>query len=160
MPNNKIQSLAQSPFKMKLFMLMHLPMGFIAGLKIIKLDSEGSEISVPFKFVNKNPFKSMYFAVQAMAAELSSGIIALAEVKRASVPVSMLVLDMNASFQKKARSKVRVQCSDAPKIKAAIEKSIISGEGQIVDVSTKGVDEDGDIVAEFGFTWTFKPKGK
>ncbi|NOY51701.1 MAG: DUF4442 domain-containing protein [Chlorobi bacterium] len=160
MPNNKIQSLAKSPLKMKLFMLTHLPMGFIAGLKIIKLDNEGSEISVPYKFVNKNPFKSMYFAVQAMAAELSSGIIALAEVSRASVPVSMLVLDMKASFQKKARSKIRFQCSDAPKIKAAIEKSILTGEGQVVDVSTKGVDKEGDIVAEFGFTWTFKPKGK
>jgi len=157
---NKLRSMAKSPMKMKMFMLQQLPMGFIAGLRITKIDGKGSIVSVPFKFVNKNPFKSMYFAVQAMAAELSSGILALSEVYEAEEPVSMLVLNMKASFTKKAKTKVNFICDDGEKIKEAIAKSIATREGQIIDVTSKGIDKEGDIVAEFVFTWTFKPKQK
>ncbi len=143
---------------MKLYMLMNLPMGFIAGLNIIEITSKKAQISVPYKFINKNPFKSMYFAVQSMAAELSSGILALAEVYQASKPVSMLVLDMKASFTKKARTKVVFTCNDGEKIRTAITASIETGEGQTVDVMSVGRDKSGEIVAEFVFTWTFKPK--
>ena len=155
---NKIIALAHSPWKMKMYMLQQLPMGFIAGLRIVNIDEEGSVVSVPYRFINKNPFKSMYFAVQAMAAELSSGILALAEVMVAEEAVSMLVLGMKASFTKKARTKVSFKCDDAKKIKDAIAASIKSGEGEIIDVTAIGVDEDGEVVAEFVFTWTFKPK--
>ena len=158
MSKNKIKQLAKSPWKMKLYMLMNLPMGFIAGLKITEITSVKAQISVPYKFVNKNPFKSMYFAVQAMAGELSSGILALSEVAEASKPVSMLVLNMKASFTKKARTKVTFICSDGDKIRNAITESIKTGEGQTVDVKSVGIDEDGDQVSEFTFTWTFKPK--
>ena len=155
---NKIHSLASSPLKMKFFMLQQLPMGFLAGLKVTEINGKGATITVPNKFLNKNPFKSMYFAVQAMAAELSSGILALAEVYAAEKPVSMLVFDMRASFQKKARTRIAFKCNDGEKIKMAIAKSIQTGEGQTVDVTSTGVDTNGDVVAEFVFTWTFKPK--
>lgn len=153
-----MKALALSPLKMKLFMLQNLPMGFIAGLKIVKIDEDGSEVTVPFKFVNKNPFKSMYFAVMSMAAELSSGILAIVEVSNAVKPVSMLVLNMEASFTKKAKSKISFKCNDAVQIRATIARSIETGEGQTIDVTSQGVDKEGDVVAEFKFTWTFKPK--
>ena len=56
MSKNKIKNLAKSPWKMKLFMLLNLPMGFIAGLKITDLTSARAQISVPYKYINKNPF--------------------------------------------------------------------------------------------------------
>jgi acyl-coenzyme A thioesterase PaaI-like protein len=155
---NKIKQLAKSPWKMKFYMLMNLPMGFIAGLKITEITSVKAQITVPYKFVNKNPFKSMYFAVQAMAAELSSGILALSEVSEAKKPISMLVLNLKASFTKKARTKVSFNCNDGDKIRTAIAESIRTGEGQTVDVKSVGIDKEGDQVAEFTFTWTFKPK--
>ena len=158
MRNNNIRSFIQSPLKMKMFMLMKLPMGLIAGLRITKMDSSSSVVTVPFKYVNKNPFKSMYFAVLSMAAELSSGIIALSVVSEAEKPISMLVLNMTASFTKKVKSKVIFTCSDGEKIKNTIAQSIVTGEGQTIDVVSVGIDESGDKVAEFCFTWTFKPK--
>ncbi len=158
MSKNKIKQLAKSPWKMKLYMLMNLPMGFIAGLKITEVTSAKAQITVPYKFINKNPFKSMYFAVQAMAGELSSGILALSEVAEATKPISMLVLNMKASFTKKARTKVTFSCNDGDKIRNAIAQSIATGEGQTVDVKSVGIDKNGDVVAEFTFTWTFKPK--
>lgn len=157
---NKIRRLAKSFWKMKLFMLLQLPMAFIAGLRITHIDDAGATVSVPYNFLNKNPFKSMYFAVQAMAAELSSGIIALAEVNEVEKPISMLVIGMKANYTKKARSKVDFKCDDGKKIRNAIISSIETGEGQVIEVISKGTDKEGDIVAEFVFTWTFKTKMK
>jgi hypothetical protein len=95
-----------------------------------------------------------------MAAELSSGILALALVSDAPQPVSMLVLEMKGSFSKKARTKVHFICEDGKKIERAIHESLKTGDGKTVEVSTVGFDEEGDEVARFVFTWTFKPKAK
>lgn len=157
---NKIRRLATKPLHMKFFMLANLPMGLLAGLKITKIDKSKATVSVPFKYLNKNPFQSMYFAVMAMAAELSSGILSLAALHDVNVPVSMLVLDMQAQFIKKAKSKIVFSCSDGQKIIDAINKSIQTGEGETLVVHTEGIDTSGDKVAAFSFTWTFKPKQK
>jgi len=150
--------MALSPFKMKLYMLKHLPLGFFTGLRVLELDKNKAVVSVPFKYLNKNPFKSVYFAVLSMAAELSSGILALSLVFESEVPVSMLVLNMKADFLKKAKTKITFSCNDGEKIAKAIEKCLLSKEGEIVEVQTSGFDTDGEKVAEFQFTWTFKAK--
>lgn len=155
---NKILQLAKNRWKMKIYMLLNLPMAFIAGIKIIDISESKAVISVPYKFLNKNPFRSIYFAVLSMAAELSSGIIALNEVSNASVPMSMLVLNMKASFTKKARTKIIFVCDQGDLVRNTISNSITSGEGQTIDIVSVGIDEEGEKVAEFIFTWTFKPK--
>ncbi len=155
---NKIEQMAKSPYKMKLFMMKQLPMAFLAGLKVIKMDNQGASVSVPFKYLNKNPFRSVYFAVLSMAAELSSGIIALAALHDSEVPVSMLVLKMKAKFLKKAQTKIVFHCEDAERIKQSIAKSIETDEGETIEVTSSGYDASGDKVAEFVFEWTFKPK--
>ncbi|NOX84581.1 MAG: DUF4442 domain-containing protein [Chlorobi bacterium] len=157
-PKNKIRKLAASPGKMKLYFLKHLPMAFLAGLKIEEIDAGKAVVSVPYKYLTKNPFRSVYFAALSMAAELSSGILALAAIHDFSQPVSMLVLEMKAGFQKKARTKIVFKCEEGDKISGAIAKSIETGEGQTVEIFTSGTDESGETVAEFSFTWTFKPK--
>ncbi len=155
---NKIEKMAASPFRMKLFMMKQLPMAFLAGLKVTRMDMKGASVSVPYKCLNKNPFRSVYFAVLSMAAELSSGIIALAALHDVKVPVSMLVLKMKAEFLKKAKTKIVFHCEDAEKIKQSIAKSIETGQGETIEVISSGIDTSGDKVAEFIFEWTFKPK--
>jgi acyl-coenzyme A thioesterase PaaI-like protein len=155
---NKVRKLAGSPIHMKLFMLRNLPMALLAGLKVTEIDPSKASVTVPYKNLNKNPFKSIYFAVLSMAAELATGILAMASIRDFSVPVSMLVLEMKAQFQKKARTKITFRCIEGDKIMEAITKSIETGEGQTAEVTSSGYDTDGDIVAEFKFTWTFKPK--
>ena len=150
--------MALSPFKMKLYMLRHLPLGFFTGLKVLELDNNKAVVSVPFKYLNKNPFRSVYFAVLAMAAELSSGILALSVLYEINAPVSMLVLNMKADFLKKAKTKITFSCNDGEKITKTIENCIASKEGEIIEVKTSGYDTNGEKVAEFQFTWTFKAK--
>lgn len=155
---NKILRLGRSNFKMRLFMLLNLPLAFLAGLKIVKLDKSSSSVSIPYKFLNKNPFRSIYFAALSMAAELSTGILAMAAVHEMKKPISMLVLNMKANFVKKAKGKIIFSCSEGNEIFEAVQKCIESNEGQVVIINSTGTDKNGNEVAIFEFSWTFKVK--
>jgi len=146
------------PLKFRWFMLSKLPMGFISGLKLDALDATASTVSVGFKWVNQNPFRSLYFAVLSMAAELSTGVQAFAQVYGRKPAVSMLVVKMNAEFYKKAVGTIRFTCTDGVLIEEAIEKSIATKEGVTVDCTSVGFNEAHEPVARFIFTWSFKAK--
>lgn len=45
------------PLFFKVGMLKVLPMGTIAGLKITELDEQQCKVTVPYKYINKNPFQ-------------------------------------------------------------------------------------------------------
>ncbi len=152
------RKLANNPFRLKMFFIKHMPMGLLNGLHIVELDERHAAVTVPYNYLTKNPFRSLYFAVQSMAAELSSGAMAIAEVKAAPRPVSMLVFDMHDKFTKKAQSKVTFTCYDGEALREAVQKTLKTGEGETVTITSVGVDEAGDQVSEFQFTWTFKAK--
>lgn len=146
------------PFRLKLFFLKRMPLGLLAKLRVDKIDNQGAVVSLPFNSINKNPFKSLYFGAQAMAAELSTGVLAMDAVMSSKRNISMLVFEMQANFTKKATSRVDFQCNQGAEIRAAVEQCIKSKEGVVVKVKTVGTDIYGDIVSEFFYTWTFKLK--
>jgi len=157
---NPIRKLVLNSFKFKLFLLRDLPMGFIAGMRVKELSKEKGVVTIPYKYLTKNPFKSMYFACLAMAAELSSGILCIASTYNSKPKVSTLVLGIEGEFKKKAVGLITFTCMDGTKIQNAVESSISSGEGVTFTASSTGIDEEGDQVAEFKITWSFKPKSK
>lgn len=133
-------------------------MGFISGLKIIELYEAKASVAVRFKWLNQNPFRSIYFAVLSMAAELSTGILAFGQIYQRKPSISMLVVKMEANFYKKAVGKIIFTCTDGNKIADAIDESIASGEGVIVQCLSVGLNEANEEVANFIFTWSFKAK--
>lgn len=153
-----IRKMALHRWKLNFFMLQQLPMGFLAGLRILNLDVKHAQVRIPFKYVNKNPFRSMYFASQSMAAELSTGIMAMAAVRDTGFSISMLVLEMKSSFLKKATTPIIFSCHQGQEIAATIQKAIDTNEGQIITVKSIGQNTQNEIVSEFEFTWTFKLK--
>ena len=60
-----------------------------------------AEVSVRHRWVNQNPFGSIFWAIQGMAAELSTAIFVMREIKKTGHPVSMLVINNKATFKKK-----------------------------------------------------------
>lgn len=146
------------PFRLKIFFLQRMPLGFFAGLRVDKFNINEAIVSLPFNTITKNPFKSVYFGAQAMAAELSTGVLAMDAVIDSKKRISMLVFDMKAHFSKKAVSRIRFTCEQGNEIRQAIQKAIDTKEGVTVEVQSVGTDEDGDVVSEFSYTWTFKLK--
>jgi len=138
--------------------MMKLPFAFLAGLKVVEISDSKASISIPYKFLNKNPFRSIYFAALSMAAELSTGLLSMAAISDTDKAISMLVLEMNAKFNKKAKSKIVFTCTQGREIAETVNKCLISGIGETIKVQSKGVDIEGNEVAEFYFTWTFKQK--
>lgn len=152
-------NLIRNPAKFKIFLLQKLPAAFFSGLKLITADNQHCAVCVPYKWFTQNPFRSTYFACLSMAAEMSTGVLAMAHIYKIKPGVSMLVVGNESRFLKKATGKTIFTCSDGEAIKAAVEKSIATGEGQTIIAKSIGYNKKEEIVAEFLFTWSFKPKG-
>jgi hypothetical protein len=142
-----------------MFLLSQLPAAFFAGLKLDQLTQRSSSVSVRQKWFNKNPFHSIYFAILAMAAEVSTGVLCLANLYKRKPPVSMLVVKNEGFFYKKGTGKIVFTCNDGNAVSEAIEKAIQTRDAASVTCNSKGINEKGELVAEFNFTWSFKPKG-
>ena len=151
-------ALVNHPFKLKLYLLANLPAAFFSGIRVVDADQQTCMTSVRYNTFTKNPFRSTYFACLSMAAELSTGVLAMSNVFGRKPNVSMLVTGMEAHFHKKAVGKTIFICSYGDEIRAAIERSVNKKEGQEVRVKSVGRNEANDLIAEFWFTWSFKAK--
>ncbi len=98
----------------------------------------------------------MYWAVQGMAAELSTGAMVNAQIRGRGKDISMLVANNKANFSKKATGKITFTCQDGNKIKEALDQTIATGEGQTFWMDSVGINEAGLVVSTFNFEWTVK----
>jgi hypothetical protein len=156
----KFTKVVTSSFMFNLFMLGKLPMAFIAGLKVKEVTMEKCSITVPYRWMNQNPFRSTYFAVLAMAAEMSTGMLALMGTMDSKPSVSMLVTHLEADFVKKATGITTFTCTDGKALFETIEKAILTGEGQNFTATSIGYSKTGEVEAQFKIQWSFKAKLK
>ena len=147
-----------SPSKLNTYLLFKLPAAFLTGVRTKSISDATCVVTVKHRWINQNPFNSMFWAVQGMAAELSTGALVMSKIKESGKPISMLVANNNANFTKKATGRITFTCAEGLKINNAIEKAIITNEGQTVWLNAKGVNEDGVQVSDFNFEWTLKVK--
>ena len=152
-------SLVKHPVKFRLFLLRKLPSAYFSGIRVREADEEHCVVTVPFGWFSQNPFRSTYFACLAMAAEMSTGVLAMAAVWGRKPSVSMLVVGMEADFYKKATGVTRFICRDGHSVQRAVEAAIRTGEGQTVQATSEGFNEEGEKLATFRITWSFKAKG-
>jgi Domain of unknown function (DUF4442) len=158
---SKFQSFVRqmtSPIKFRLFLLSKLPSAYFSGVRVKSLDENKCEVTVPFKWFSQNPFRSTYFACLSMAAEMSTGALALGHLYKRNPPLSMLVVKTEAEYFKKAADKTTFTCEDGLAILKTVEEAVASGEGRTIRAKSIGRNLAGEIVAEFFVTWSFKAK--
>ncbi len=146
------------PATFRMFLLTKLPSAFFSGVRIRDLDDEKCTATVPFKWFSQNPFRSTYFACLSMAAEMSTGALALAHLYKSDPPVSMLVVKVESEYFKKATGRTSFICEDGALFRTAVEETIATGESRTVKAKSVGTNKNGEIVAEFFITWSFKAK--
>jgi hypothetical protein len=100
----------------------------------------------------------MYFAVQAMAAEFTTGALVMFHIKSSGKNISMLVAQNKAVFTKKATGKITFTCNQGKEITECIEKAIQTNEGQTIWLTSIGINEIGEQVSEMQFQWTIKSR--
>ncbi|WP_040279781.1 DUF4442 domain-containing protein [Psychroserpens damuponensis] len=147
-----------SPRKLNTFLLFKLPSAFFCGVRTKSLNETTCVVTVKHRWFNQNPFNSMFWAVQGMAAELTTGALVMTKIKASGQRMSMLVASNNASFTKKATGRILFTCNQGDMIDVAISKAIETGEGQTVILNSRGVNSEGVQVSDFNFEWTLKVK--
>lgn len=153
------RKLVLSPF-FKAGMLKVLPMGTIAGLKIIELDELQCKVTVPYKYINKNPFNTTYWAVLGMAAEMASGAMVQMYTHKLTPSVSMFVTGCEGKFLKRAVAITTFICNDGQLIADTIQKAIDTKEPQTIQSNVKGYDKDNILLVDFNFEWSLKARSK
>lgn len=143
-----------SPSKFNTFTLFKLPSAWLTGVRVKRLSLESCTTSVKHRWINQNPFKSMFWAVQGMAAELATGALVIGYIQESGKKISMLVATNNATFTKKATGRIQFICNDGLAIKEAIDKAVATGAGQTCWMKAIGTNADGVQVSEFNFEWT------
>jgi Domain of unknown function (DUF4442) len=157
---DKLRSRMRNPWLMRFYMLRKLPLALIAGVRVRELDRERCVVTIPYGWRSTNPFRSTYFAALSMAAEMSTGALSMAVVQSAPAPVAMLIVGMEASFEKKATALTTFTCEDGAKVIAAVAETVRTGEPATARLESVGRMPDGLEVARFAFTWSFKKRSK
>ncbi|HEY6503416.1 MAG TPA: DUF4442 domain-containing protein [Chitinophagaceae bacterium] len=150
--------LIKNPVKFRVFLLSKLPSAYFTGVRVREITEKKCMVSVPYKWFSKNPFRSTYFASLAMAAEMSTGALSMAHIYKRKPSVSMLLVKLEAEYYKKATGRTTFTCEDGELIQQAIEDSIATGEGRSVRARSTGINEQGETVAQFFITWSFKAR--
>jgi len=70
----------------------------------------------------------------------------------------MLVLKTEGEYFKKATERTMFTCEDGLEFRATIEDAIQSGEAKQFRAKSVGRDANGELIAEFYITWSFKVK--
>ncbi len=145
-------------FQLHLFLFLKIPISWIAGVRLKEMNDEICITKVKFGWLNQNPFNSMFWAVQGMAAEFSTGFLCAEKIRKSGKKISMLVVHNQAEFTKKAVGRVTFSCLQGKELDEILKKAIETGEGQTLTMFSEGKDQKGDLVSKFAFTWSFKVK--
>ena len=142
---------------MGFFLFYKLPSAWFMGVRVKKVTPEFCEVTLPYQWRSQNPFKSIYFAAQAAAAELSTGALGLLALEGRG-KVSMLVSHIEMEFTKKATTLTTFTCEQGAEMFETVERAIQTKEPQSITMVSRGVQATGELVSITKVTWTFKAK--
>ena len=142
--------------KYTFFLLFQLPSAFFCGVRLKYLDSFKSIVSINHSWFNKNPFKSIFWAAQGMAAELTTGSLIKNAIKESGVNVSYLVVENKSSFYKKATGKIIFECNQGKELQDLFNSFDKDNNKAIIELKSIGTDSNNIKVSEFSFTWSLK----
>ncbi len=144
-----------TPSKINRWMLFKLPAAWLSGVRLSLINDSRCEVKVKFKWINQNPYRSMFWAVQGMAAELTTGMLLTKYIQDSKTNISMLLVGNKSNFYKKAVGKIKFICDEGENAKELINLTKQNNKHKAW-LKAKGIDESGDIVSEFYFEWSCK----
>jgi hypothetical protein len=144
------------PWNFRLYLWSNLPLAACAGLSLRRLDEAGCTVALPGGWRTQNPFRSMYFAAQSMAAEMSTGAPAMMLAEGAMASVSMLVRDVRGVFTRRIVGEAEFTFEDLPGMQATVDRAAATGESESYVARSVGRTRDGGAASEFEITWSFK----
>ncbi len=145
-------------FKINIFLLWKLPSAYFCGVRMHSFDGVKAVVRIKHRWINQNPFRSIYFAVQSMAAELSTGALVMYQLQEKKCSASMLVVSNKSNFYKKATGVIKFSCLEGDKIARIISNLTAENPSNTFWLISEGINEKGEVVAQFEFEWSIKLK--
>jgi hypothetical protein len=127
-------------------------MGFLSGMRVHDLDKSQAVISIRYRWLVKNPFNSMFWAVMGMGAEMSTGILLLIHTHKREPATRFILVANTSSFYKKARGRIRFICNDGQFIETTLSE-MNPGESRTITLRAQASNASGEIVADFNYDW-------
>jgi hypothetical protein len=93
-----------------------------------------------------------------MAAELSTGLLAMMQCYKSKPAVSMLVIKMEVHYFKKAKGLTFFTCEAGKDFERIVDECIREDRAITYVATAVGRNESEEKVAEFFITWSFKVK--
>lgn len=147
-------------FKFRLMLTRMLPMAYLSGMRIKSLTRERCEVSLRYKWLIKNPFRSTFWAVMGMAGEMSSGALMMLYTYGQKPSVATILVSQTGKFYKKGVGRMTYVCESGKEMRETVERAYATGEGVTIDCPVKAYNEAGELIAEFEFTWSMKVRKK
>lgn len=153
---DKLRHRVLSPLGFRIFLWKQLPLAAFAGLRLRSLEEGGCTVILPGGWRTQNPFRSTYFAAQAMAAEMSTGAPAIVLVQGSEAKVSLLVTEVRARYTKKIVGESQFTFREVGEMADTIERAARTGEPATYVARSIGRNASGEVASEFEVTWSFK----
>lgn len=149
-----------TPKKLNTFLIFKLPAAYITGVRAKYIDDVKCIVTVKHRWINQNPFKSLFWAVQGMAAELTTGALIINKIKASNKNIAMLLVKNEASYSKKATGRITFECSEGQLVDKVTNNAIQTGLGEQITLNVIGKNSEGVEVSRFSFTWSIKVRSK
>ena len=137
-----------------------LPAAWICGVRVDSIIKDKCVVRVKHRWINQNPFKSLFWAVQGMAAEMAGGLLLMNKINKSGQSIAMLLVGSSSVFTKKATGKILFTYDQGEDLDKLIIDAVTTKLPQTITIKTKGVNEKGDVVSEFSFDWSIKLRSK
>ena len=152
--NQQLAKSLMNRWKLRLWMLKNLPMAMLTGMIIAELNEEYCKVRLNDHWWLRNPFKSVYWAVISMAAELSTG--ALLYAYSSGAKTQFILVEARAKFYKKLRGKSFYFCRAGQEILQQMNALQNTSEARMVILPAQALNESGEVVADFEFYWQLR----
>lgn len=140
------------------FNLSKMPLGVAAGLRVDKIDRASCVVSLPGGWRTQNPFGSMYWAAQGMAAEMATGVHGYVLTQASPVPVRMILSGCKGEFTRMCKGRGTFVFEQGDKVRGLIEDTLLTGAPITCDTEVVGYDQGGEVVSRWTFTWAFRAR--
>jgi hypothetical protein len=152
--DDRLAQRLQNRWQLRFWMLKHLPMGLLSGMYIESLGEEGCKVVLKDRWWIRNPFRSVFWAVMSMAAEMSTGALMYAYVSGSKL--QFILVQMEAKFFRKAKGKSSYFCYSGQDVLRWMQNIEDTGDTSVVILPVVARDEDNQILAEFKFYWQLR----
>lgn len=139
---------------------IRMPLLALSRARLVELNLNEATSFLPFALTNRNPFGSMYFAAQLMAAELACGGLVLLHNENHEQNFSPIVKHIDVEFMRAGFGDITYHCSQGVKAARMLERALRTGDRVEEVFEIEGTTKADGVITRVAITWSARHKKK